>query len=121
MAVVCFRSTRGVVLSAFPSIANNGILEHIQQLLNPAHEERMRNTITYYKNCLRVVLDNTPIVPQTSKTPRGPPLTSLTPNYLCLQCERTATAQDHVKHGQETSHRFCTLGCNAYVCSFANW
>ncbi|KAF7874457.1 uncharacterized protein EAF02_008434 [Botrytis sinoallii] len=93
------------IKSPQPGVPKYGC-QHIQQLLNPAHDERMRNTITYYKNCLRVVLDNTPIVPQTSKTPKGPPLTSLTPNYLCLQCERTATAQDHVKHGQETSHRF---------------
>lgn len=120
MVVVCFSIHSCRILSAFPSIANTCILEHIQQLLNPNHEERMKNTITYYKNCLRVVLDNTPIVPQTSKAPKSPPLTSLTPNYLCLQCERTATAQDHVKHGQETSHRFCMLGCNAHVCGPAN-
>jgi ubiquitin carboxyl-terminal hydrolase 22/27/51 len=67
----------------------------------------MRNTISHYKNCLRVIFDNTPIVPQTSKTPKNQPFTTLTPNYLCLQCTTTTTAQDRLAHGSETLHRFC--------------
>jgi ubiquitin carboxyl-terminal hydrolase 22/27/51 len=67
----------------------------------------MKNTITHYKNCLRVIFDNTPIVPQTSKTAKNQPFTSLTPNYLCLQCTTTTTAQGRISHGTETLHRFC--------------
>lgn len=67
----------------------------------------MKNTINHYKNCLRVIFDNTPIVPQTSKTAKNQPFTSLTPNYLCLQCTTTTTAQGRIAHGTETLHRFC--------------
>ncbi|RDW73872.1 hypothetical protein BP5796_07314 [Coleophoma crateriformis] len=78
--------------------------EHLQMFLQ--EPERMQNTILHYKNCLRVIFDNTPIVPQTSKTVKGHALTSLTPNYLCLQCTTTTTGQDRTIHGTETKHRF---------------
>lgn len=60
-----------------------------------------------------VVSDTTPIIPQTSKTPAGQALTTLTPNYLCLQCEVTTTASGRVEHGMETKHRFCM--CHYHV------
>ncbi|RFU24222.1 hypothetical protein B7463_g12119, partial [Scytalidium lignicola] len=80
--------------------------EHLQLLLSQGPVDRMVNTIQHYKTCLRVILDNTPVVPHTSKTPKGQAFTSLTPNYLCLQCTVTTTARDRIKHGTETSHRF---------------
>lgn len=90
-----------------PKADSHKFTEHLQLLLSAGSSERMKNTIQYYKNCLRVIFDNTPIVPQTSKTPKGQPLTSLTPNYLCLQCTTTTTATDRIHHGTETLHRFC--------------
>lgn len=67
----------------------------------------MNKTIQNYKTCLRVIFENTPIVPQTSKTQKGQPFTSLTPNYLCLQCSATTTEQGRIEHGNDTCHRFC--------------
>jgi len=67
----------------------------------------MISTISAYKGCLRVIFDNTPIVPHTSKTAKNQPFTTLTPNYLCLQCPATTTAQNRIKHGNESMHRFC--------------
>jgi ubiquitin carboxyl-terminal hydrolase 22/27/51 len=80
--------------------------EHIQGFLT-GPPERLEKTVMHYKNCLRVIFDHTPIVPQTSKTSKGQILTSLTPNYLCLQCSTTTTEHDCLDHGNETSHRFC--------------
>lgn len=76
-------------------------------LLSSGSTDRLKNTVNHYKNCLRVIFDNTPIVPQTSKTAKNLAFTTLTPNYLCLQCTTTTTAQDRIKHGTETLHRFC--------------
>lgn len=55
---------------------------------------------------LRVIFDNTPIVPQTSKNPENVVATSLTSNYLCLQCSTIIPEEDRAKHGQKKSHRF---------------
>jgi ubiquitin carboxyl-terminal hydrolase 22/27/51 len=89
------------------AFSDDTYLEHLQLLLSSGPADRMKNTINHYKNCLRVIFDNTPIVPQTSKTTKNQPFTSLTPNYLCLQCTTTTTAQDRITHGTETLHRFC--------------
>lgn len=96
--------------------------EHIQLFLS-GPGDRLQSTITHYKNCIRVAAD-TPIVPQTSKNSKGQPLTTLTPNYLCLQCNSIVTSQGRVDHGKTTSHRFyvdskngslfCQM-CNDYV------
>lgn len=67
----------------------------------------MNSSIQYYKMLLRVIFDNTPIVPQTSKSPDGVIATSLTSNYLCLQCSTIVPEEDREKHGQKKSHRFC--------------
>lgn len=69
-------------------------------------EERKQRTIHGYKDSLRVIFDNNPVIPQTSKTPKNQPHTTLTPNYLCLQCPNTLSRQERLKHGNETSHRF---------------
>ncbi|RDL30436.1 Ubiquitinyl hydrolase 1 [Venustampulla echinocandica] len=80
--------------------------EHMQMLLGSSAPDRMNRTIQNYRTCLRVIFENTPIVPQTSKTQKGQPFTSLTPNYLCLQCSATTTEQGRIEHGTETCHRF---------------
>jgi len=79
--------------------------EHIQLLLSNSPEV-MNSSIQYYKMLLRVIFDNTPIVPQTSKSPDGVIATSLTSNYLCLQCSTIVPEEDREKHGQKKSHRF---------------
>ena len=76
-------------------------------LLSGGGPERMNKSIYNYKTCLRVIFENTPIVPQTSRTSKGHPFTSLTPNYLCLQCSATTTEPERIEHGEKTSHRFC--------------
>ena len=66
----------------------------------------MNSSIQYYKMLLRVIFDSTPIVPQTSKSPDNVVTTSLTSNYLCLQCSTIVTEEDRAKHGSKKSHRF---------------
>lgn len=56
---------------------------------------------------LRVIYDNTALVPQTSKSPTGQAVTSLTSNYLCLQCPAILAEEERLKHGNKKSHRFC--------------
>ncbi|RGP71833.1 ubiquitin carboxyl-terminal hydrolase 22 27 51 [Fusarium longipes] len=78
--------------------------EHIQLLLSK-NQEVMNSSITHYKLILRGIFDATPIVPQTS-TLDGRPVTSLTSNYLCLQCPSTVTEEERLKHGTKKQHRF---------------
>ena len=61
----------------------------------------------HYKIILRKIFDQAPVVPQTSKAADGQPVTTLTSNYLCLQCPMTLTQDEIVKHGNKKSHRFC--------------
>jgi ubiquitin carboxyl-terminal hydrolase 22/27/51 len=63
--------------------------------------------VAHYKMILRGIFDSAPIVPQTSKSADNTPITSLTSNYLCLQCPTTLTEEDRLKHGTKKSHRFC--------------
>ena len=70
-------------------------------------QDSAHQTIKSYKKLLQVIFGNTPIISQTSKSPDDPPVTSLTPNYLCLQCSATCTAKDRPKHGALTKHRLC--------------
>lgn len=79
--------------------------EHLQLLFTDS-QELMNSSIRYYKMLLRVIFDNTPIVPQTSKSLDGVAVTSLTSNYLCLQCSSIVSEEDRIKHGQKKSHRF---------------
>ncbi|KAK6852049.1 ubiquitin carboxyl-terminal hydrolase [Apiospora arundinis] len=79
--------------------------EHVQLLLSNSPDV-MNSSIQYYKMLLRVIFDNTPIVPQTSKSPDNVVTTSLTSNYLCLQCSNIVSEEDRVKHGNKKSHRF---------------
>ncbi|QUC22203.1 uncharacterized protein UV8b_06444 [Ustilaginoidea virens] len=79
--------------------------EHVQLLLSQG-QEVMNSSITHYKMILRGIFDSTPIVPQTSTSQEGRPVTSLTSNYLCLQCPTTVTEEDRLRHGSKKSHRF---------------
>lgn len=78
--------------------------EHIQKLFT--HTQETTNTsVTYYKNILRCIFDNNPLQAQTTTGS----ITTLTPNYLCLQCPTTLTPEDALIHGSNKSHRFCML------------
>ncbi|KAH9904575.1 ubiquitin carboxyl-terminal hydrolase [Xylariomycetidae sp. FL2044] len=79
--------------------------EHVQLLLSKS-QDVMNSSIQYYKMLLRAIFDNTPIVAQTSKSPDGVVATSLTSNYLCLQCSAIVAEEDRGKHGNKKSHRF---------------
>lgn len=76
----------------------------------------MNSSITHYKLILRGIFDATPIVPQTS-TLDGRPVTSLTSNYLCLQCPSTVTEEERLRHGTKKQHRFCWLPSAASWCT----
>lgn len=86
----------------------NWWIEHVQLLLSQG-QEVMNSSIAHYKMILRGIFDSTPIVPQTSTNQDGRPITSLTSNYLCLQCPTTVTEDDRLRHGTKKSHRFCRL------------
>lgn len=82
--------------------------EHVELLLSNS-QDVMNSSIQYYKMLLRVIFDKAPAVPQTFKSPDGLIATSLTSNYLCLQCSTIVAEEDREKHGQKKSHRFCEL------------
>lgn len=82
------------------------LLEHVQLLLSQS-QEVMNSSIAHYKMILRGIFDTSPIIPQTSTNPEGQPVTSLTSNYLCLQCPVTVEEADRLDHGTEKLHRFC--------------
>ncbi|KAI0165074.1 ubiquitin carboxyl-terminal hydrolase [Hypoxylon sp. FL1284] len=79
--------------------------EHVQLLLSNSPGV-MSSSIQYYKMLLRVVFDGNPLIPQTSKGPDGQISTSLTSNYLCLQCSSIVPEEERTKHGNKKSHRF---------------
>ena len=68
----------------------------------------MNSSVSHYKMILRNIFEQTPVVSQTSKSPDGVVLTSLTSNYLCLQCSTIVQEEDRLKHGNKKNHRFCT-------------
>ncbi|EPE03402.1 ubiquitin carboxyl-terminal hydrolase-like protein [Ophiostoma piceae UAMH 11346] len=76
--------------------------EHIEQLFGQG-QETINTSIFHYKIILRKIFDQPPIVPQTSKLSNDQPVTTLTPNYLCLQCPTTLRPEDINKHGNVES------------------
>ena len=62
--------------------------------------------VQHYKTILRCIFDDVPVVAQTVKLPDGRPSTSLTSNYLCLQCPIIVSEADLIKHGTRKQHRF---------------
>ena len=93
------------IKAAVPGMPMYGC-EHVQRLFAQG-QETINTSIFHYKIILRKIFDQPPIVPQTSKSPDGQPITNLTPNYLCLQCPTTLVQEDIGKHGNKKSHRFC--------------
>lgn len=82
--------------------------EHVQRMFSQT-QDITNTSIQHYKMILRSIFDSNTVVPQTSKAADGQPVTSLTPNYLCLQCPVTLTEEERIKHGNKKSHRFCML------------
>lgn len=81
-------------------------IEHVQLLLSQS-QDVMNRSISHYKMILRGIFDTTPLVPQTTTNLEGQAVTTITSNYLCLQCPTTVTEDDRLKHGNKKSHRFC--------------
>lgn len=81
--------------------------EHVQLLFSQA-QDVLNTSIAHYKMILRVIFDNSALVPQCSKSATGQPVTSLTSNYLCLQCPSILTEEERLSHGKKKAHRFCT-------------
>ncbi len=82
--------------------------EHVEVLLSKSQDVR-NSSIQYYKMLLRVIFDKAPAVPQTFKSPDGVVATSLTSNYLCLQCSTIVSGEDCDKHFSKKGHAFCEL------------
>lgn len=57
---------------------------------------------------LRNIFEQTPMVAQTYKNSDGLAATSLTSNFLCLQCSSIVSEEERLKHGNKKNHRFCT-------------
>ncbi|CAG8954192.1 hypothetical protein HYFRA_00005812 [Hymenoscyphus fraxineus] len=74
---------------------------HIGMLLTKQKDKSIQN----YRDSLRAIFEQPKI--QTSKTVEGQPFTTLTPNYLCLQCNTVTTEKGRKDHGDEVQHRFC--------------
>jgi ubiquitin carboxyl-terminal hydrolase 22/27/51 len=62
--------------------------------------------VQHYKSILRCIFDNVPLIAQTTRGPEGQAITSLTSNYLCLQCPTIVSEDDRIKHGSNKQHRF---------------
>ncbi|KAL2751930.1 hypothetical protein ACRALDRAFT_2114823 [Sodiomyces alcalophilus JCM 7366] len=79
--------------------------EHVQRLLSQS-QEHTNQSVHHYKMILRNIFEQTPIISQTTKNSKGRPNTSLTSNYLCLQCTSIVSEEDRLNHGNAKSHRF---------------
>ncbi|KAK7727866.1 hypothetical protein SLS63_006944 [Diaporthe eres] len=80
--------------------------EHAQRLLSQS-QETTNTCIQHYKAILRSIFDNVPIIPQMRKDSDGKVISTLTSNYLCLQCPAIEKEETMAKHGTKKSHRFC--------------
>ncbi|KAJ2897842.1 putative ubiquitin carboxyl-terminal hydrolase 8 [Zalerion maritima] len=80
--------------------------EHVQRLFTQ-NQEVMSNAITHYKETLKCIFDQNPMLAQSSKPLEGgQQFTNLTPLYLCLQCTDIMDEGDIVKHAHKKQHRF---------------
>ena len=114
MAVVHFPCPSRLLCcyAAIGRASTNSNVEHTQRLLTKSPEVTT-NTIQHYKMLLRVIFDNEPLIPQTSQTiMTGRTVTTLTPNFLCLQCPTTVTIKERELHGQMKAHMFCRVDLN---------
>lgn len=72
-------------------------------------QETTNTCIQHYKAILRQIYDSVPLIPQIRKSLQDQSITtSLTSNFLCLQCPIVMKEGDIAKHGQKKGHRFCT-------------
>ncbi|KAL1848137.1 hypothetical protein Daus18300_013698 [Diaporthe australafricana] len=79
--------------------------EHAQRLLSQS-QETTNSCIQHYKAILRSIFDNVPIIPQMRKDSDGKVISTLTNNYLCLQCPAIEKEETMAKHGTKKAHRF---------------
>ena len=93
-------------LAAFAHANNAPLEEHVERLFTQ-NQEVINTSISHYKMILRVLFDHSPLTPQTARSLNGQSVTSLTSNYLCLQCPTILTEEERLKHGTKKSHRFC--------------
>ncbi|KAI6355314.1 hypothetical protein MCOR25_008248 [Pyricularia grisea] len=79
--------------------------EHVQ-LIMTQNRDLQQTSISHYKAILRCIFENPPVIPETSITASGQNVTSLTSNYLCLQCPQILGVEERLEHGNKKSHRF---------------
>ncbi|KKA27211.1 hypothetical protein TD95_002101 [Thielaviopsis punctulata] len=80
--------------------------EHTQMLLTQP-QENINTCINNYKLILRRIFDDvSPTVPQTARNSSGQVVTTITSNYLCLQCPDIVTEDGISQHGDKKAHRF---------------
>ncbi|KAL1898657.1 hypothetical protein Cpir12675_001861 [Ceratocystis pirilliformis] len=80
--------------------------EHTQMLLTQA-QENINICINNYKAILRRIFDDSSrTVSQTARSSSGQIVTTITSNYLCLQCPDIVTEDGISQHGTKKAHRF---------------
>jgi len=80
------------------------------QLILSRSQETTNSCIQHYKSALRAIYDAPPKIAQTSKSLAGSIIhTTLSSNYLCLQCSLVISEKEIDTHGSQKSHRFCML------------
>lgn len=83
--------------------------EHVQMILT-RNQETTNSCVSHYKFALRSIFDGPPKVAQTNKSLSGSETeTTITSNYLCLQCSQVIKESEIDAHGSQKSHRFCTF------------
>ena len=79
--------------------------DHVQSLLNTG----TRQIALQQHSLIQQTIFDRPNASQThkSRVPEGRPSTSLTPVYLCLQCNLIVTPDGRDKHFETKQHAFC--------------
>lgn len=81
--------------------------DHVQLILS-RNQETTNTCIQHYKSALRAIYDAPPMIAQTNKSLAGSIIsTTLSSNYLCLQCSLVISENEIDTHGSQKSHRFC--------------
>ncbi|KAK8196884.1 uncharacterized protein BKA78DRAFT_246437 [Phyllosticta capitalensis] len=85
--------------------------------LEPLFAERRKVLVQQYTNIIQVIHDGHPIIPQTHRSNLNgdsPPVVTLKPTYLCLQCVGIFTPELRDEHYEAKKHAFSVeskLGC----------
>lgn len=84
--------------------------DHVQLVLT-RNQETTNSCIQHYKSALRAIYDGPPKIAQTHKSLANSSVvrTTLSSNYLCLQCSLVVNEAEIDAHGSQKSHRFCML------------